>query len=160
MSDVIVVMRDGLIQQQGDPTSCYERPINRFVADFIGSRLHAAIAEFDARRHRPHDGRADHPRPGATERRHPDAGTVASRPHATGTTRGAGDGLAERRWSVGPGRIPGHLLSATDRVRVQHALAGELVVRRQNARGGSEPAWAGRSVVVRWLDAANLVLAG
>ncbi len=37
MSDVIVVMRDGLIQQQGGPTELYERPINRFVADFIGS---------------------------------------------------------------------------------------------------------------------------
>ena len=37
MSDVIVVMRDGLIQQQGDPTELYERPVNRFVADFIGT---------------------------------------------------------------------------------------------------------------------------
>jgi ABC-type Fe3+/spermidine/putrescine transport system ATPase subunit len=37
MSDVIVVMRDGRIQQQGDPTELYERPVNRFVADFIGT---------------------------------------------------------------------------------------------------------------------------
>ena len=37
MSDVIVVMRDGRIQQQGDPTELYERPTNRFVADFLGS---------------------------------------------------------------------------------------------------------------------------
>src|SRR4029450_8241700 len=37
MSDVIVVMRDGLIQQQGDPTVLYERPVNKFVADFIGT---------------------------------------------------------------------------------------------------------------------------
>ena len=37
MSDVIVVMRDGLIQQLGGPTELYERPVNRFVADFIGS---------------------------------------------------------------------------------------------------------------------------
>ena len=37
MSDVIVVMRDGRIQQQGGPTELYERPINRFVADFIGT---------------------------------------------------------------------------------------------------------------------------
>ena len=37
MSDVIVVMRDGRIQQQGGPTELYERPVNRFVADFIGS---------------------------------------------------------------------------------------------------------------------------
>ena len=37
MSDVIVVMRDGRIQQMGDPSELYERPRNRFVADFIGS---------------------------------------------------------------------------------------------------------------------------
>ena len=37
MSDVIVVMRDGRIQQQGGPTELYERPVNRFVADFIGT---------------------------------------------------------------------------------------------------------------------------
>ena len=37
MSDVIVVMRDGRIQQQGRPSELYERPVNRFVAEFIGS---------------------------------------------------------------------------------------------------------------------------
>ena len=37
MSDTIVVMRDGRIQQQGGPTELYERPVNRFVAGFIGS---------------------------------------------------------------------------------------------------------------------------
>src|SRR4051812_10741814 len=36
MSDVIVVMRDGLIQQQGRPNDLYERPTNAFVANFIG----------------------------------------------------------------------------------------------------------------------------
>ena len=37
MSDVIVVMKDGRIQQQGGPEELYERPVNRFVADFIGT---------------------------------------------------------------------------------------------------------------------------
>ncbi len=37
MSDTIVVMRDGRIQQQGGPTELYERPVNHFVAGFIGS---------------------------------------------------------------------------------------------------------------------------
>lgn len=36
MSDRIVVMRDGLIQQIGTPVDIYNEPINRFVADFIG----------------------------------------------------------------------------------------------------------------------------
>ena len=36
MSDRIVVMKDGLIQQLGTPKSIYNEPINRYVANFIG----------------------------------------------------------------------------------------------------------------------------
>jgi spermidine/putrescine transport system ATP-binding protein len=36
MSDLIAVMKDGLIQQLGDPLSLYKSPANKFVADFIG----------------------------------------------------------------------------------------------------------------------------
>ncbi|MGN0793044.1 MAG: ABC transporter ATP-binding protein [Aristaeellaceae bacterium] len=36
MSDTIVVMKDGTIQQIGDPKSIYDEPSNAFVADFIG----------------------------------------------------------------------------------------------------------------------------
>ena len=36
MSDRIVVMKDGVIQQLGTPKDIYNEPINRFVANFIG----------------------------------------------------------------------------------------------------------------------------
>ena len=36
MSDRIAVMSQGLVQQVGDAESIYQRPANRFVADFIG----------------------------------------------------------------------------------------------------------------------------
>lgn len=36
MSDRIIVMNQGLIQQMGDPKSIYDEPQNAFVADFIG----------------------------------------------------------------------------------------------------------------------------
>ncbi len=36
MSDTIVVMKDGKIQQIGSPTDIYNEPKNAFVADFIG----------------------------------------------------------------------------------------------------------------------------
>lgn len=36
MSDRIVIMKDGIIQQIGTPEDIYNEPINRFVADFIG----------------------------------------------------------------------------------------------------------------------------
>jgi len=37
ISDRIVVMRDGVIEQEGTPGEIYDRPRNTFVADFIGS---------------------------------------------------------------------------------------------------------------------------
>ncbi len=37
MGDRIVVMKDGIIQQVDHPETVYERPVNRFVAGFIGS---------------------------------------------------------------------------------------------------------------------------
>jgi multiple sugar transport system ATP-binding protein len=37
MADHVVVMRDGVIEQQGAPLDLYDRPANRFVAGFIGS---------------------------------------------------------------------------------------------------------------------------
>jgi spermidine/putrescine transport system ATP-binding protein len=36
MSDRIVVMREGLVQQLGTPKSIYNEPVNRYVANFIG----------------------------------------------------------------------------------------------------------------------------
>ncbi len=36
MSDKIVVMKDGIKQQEGSPEEVYNRPLNHFVADFLG----------------------------------------------------------------------------------------------------------------------------
>jgi multiple sugar transport system ATP-binding protein len=37
MADRIVVMRDGIVEQSGEPLALYDRPANTFVAGFIGS---------------------------------------------------------------------------------------------------------------------------
>ncbi|KQX58227.1 MULTISPECIES: ABC transporter ATP-binding protein [unclassified Ensifer] len=37
MADHVVIMRDGVIEQQGSPLELYDRPANKFVAGFIGS---------------------------------------------------------------------------------------------------------------------------
>lgn len=48
MSDTIVVMRDGVIQQIGTPQDVYNEPKNAFVADFIGeSNILPGIMEQD-----------------------------------------------------------------------------------------------------------------
>src|SRR5436190_10729362 len=36
LGDLIVVMKDGIIQQADTPLNTYNRPVNRFVAGFIG----------------------------------------------------------------------------------------------------------------------------
>lgn len=36
LSDRIIVMRDGILQQDGAPREVYECPANRFVAEFVG----------------------------------------------------------------------------------------------------------------------------
>jgi spermidine/putrescine transport system ATP-binding protein len=36
MSDKVVVMNEGYIQQEGTPQEIYDEPVNAFVADFIG----------------------------------------------------------------------------------------------------------------------------
>lgn len=45
MSDRIVILKDGAIQQEGGPNALYDRPRNRFVADFLGKSnfLEAAV---------------------------------------------------------------------------------------------------------------------
>lgn len=46
MANKIVVLRDGYVEQVGTPLELYDRPANRFVADFIGS---PAMNFFDGR---------------------------------------------------------------------------------------------------------------
>ena len=37
LADRITVMRDGVVQQVDTPDGIYNRPVNRFVAGFLGS---------------------------------------------------------------------------------------------------------------------------
>src|SRR5207249_7511000 len=57
MADKIVVMRDGIVEQTGDPLMLYDKPVNTFVAGFIGSpamnmvpgvaRVNAGVAQVE-----------------------------------------------------------------------------------------------------------------
>src|SRR5690606_13159164 len=46
LADTIAVMNEGVLQQLGTPDEIYERPANRFVAEFVGSPP-INIVEFD-----------------------------------------------------------------------------------------------------------------
>ncbi len=182
MSDVIVVMRDGKIQQQGDPTDLYERPVNRFVADFIGTSnpLKGRILSVDEAARRAVvetdgglklSGLITDPaaRPAVDSQI-----TVAIRPEhldvqpagSSDPPGDAGEGNSADRssgWTTIRGRVnQGTYLGDQTEYRVQTDRAGELVVRRQNQLGAStsQGMGPGDPVTVRWHEEANLVLVG
>ena len=171
MSDVIVVMRDGRIQQQGDPTVLYERPVNRFVADFIGTSNF-----FDATVVEPADadgwvtvktGRGVTMRGLQTDRSaRPNVGdavTVATRPERLQVVPGDDASTTVPGLSQVRGRVQqGTYLGDQTEYRVATEDSGELIVRHQNAAGagGAPGVGPGDSVVVRWQEEANLILAG
>ena len=53
MSDRVAVMRDGRLEQVGSAHDLYERPANRFVADFIGETQFSGSYR-GSKRHGPH----------------------------------------------------------------------------------------------------------
>jgi spermidine/putrescine transport system ATP-binding protein len=168
MSDVIVVLHEGLIQQQGSPNALYERPVNRFVANFIGvsNPIRGRVVGFDAanRRARVESDNGLVLNGGVTDlAASPAAGdlvTVAIRPERLRVEPADSAPAANGSTSV-RGRISqGTYLGDQTEYRVTTEQAGELVVRRQNTDGvanipGLGP---GDAVVVRWDDDANLVL--
>ena len=170
MSDVIVVMRDGLVQQKGDPTTLYERPVNRFVADFIGTSnfMDATVVEHGADGTvTVRTGRGLTLRGWLTDRDHTvadgDSVVVATRPErlevmSAESAGSAGPGISQIRGRVQQGTY----LGDQTEYRVDTDEAGEVIVRHQNAAGagGAPGVGPGDPVVVRWQEEANLILAG
>lgn len=169
MSDVIVVMRDGRIQQQGSPLELYERPRNRFVAGFIGqsNSIAGSVTSFGAE-----TGAVVVQTPAgvslrgrlADESATPAVGdpvVVSIRPERLIIDRPAGDAVPHG--SPGgsttiPGRIrQGTYLGDQTEYRIETS-AGELVARESHQSGPGATIAPGESVSVRWHDDANVVL--
>jgi spermidine/putrescine transport system ATP-binding protein len=165
MSDVIVVMRDGLIQQQGGPTELYERPLNRFVADFIGTSnfLVGAVVSVDSGKVTVATDRGLTLRGQLTD----PLATVTAGQSVTVVIRPERlelrpNGSAEADGAAVAGRIhQGTYLGDQTEFRVATQQAGELIVRQQNAMGAksSRGLGPGDPVTVSWREEANLILA-
>ncbi|MDQ3128524.1 MAG: ABC transporter ATP-binding protein [Chloroflexota bacterium] len=168
MSDMIVVMRDGVIQQQGAPAELYERPANRFVSDFIGTSnfIRANLIETDA------TGRttvqtdsglvvAGHLTDRTAQLAAGTKVTIAVRPERVDVVSADEPDTDRPGWTNVAGRIiQGTYLGDQTEYRVRTEQVGELLARRQNATGagGALGAGPGDPVVVRWHEDANLIL--
>jgi len=168
MSDVIVVMQLGRIQQQGEPADLYERPVNRFVANFIGvsNPVEGRLVEHDQATGR-----------GVVETEHlrlagvvtdpaarPAMGqpvTVAVRPERMRVVPAGEAAPAGAGWTGIEGRVrQGTYLGDQTEFRITTDAAGEIVARRQNASGAAAVLGIGPGdpVAISWEDSANLIL--
>jgi putative spermidine/putrescine transport system ATP-binding protein len=151
MSDRIVVLNGGRIEQVGTPEEVYERPASRFVADFIGRAnfLNGEVVASDD---------------GASEVAFGDAGSVVvakplpSREKVTVMVRPHRMRLSP---PDGEGGILGSVEDVTylgDLIQYQISAGGERLVVEQGSRGeGSQRFGVGRRVRVSWDPGAALV---
>ena len=170
MSDVIVVMKDGRIQQKGGPEELYERPLNRFVADFIGTSnfIAGTVVEADAAGATATVKSAnDVILPGIVTDRTltlaaGDKVTVAVRPERLQVLPET-TGEPPAGWVQVAGRITqGTYLGDQTEYRIHTDVMGELIARHQNNSGVGSALGAGPGdpVIVRWHQEADIVLAG
>jgi ABC-type Fe3+/spermidine/putrescine transport system ATPase subunit len=156
LSDRIVVLNGGRLQQCGSPREVYERPANAFVVDFIGV---ANLFEADLVA----DGSAG---PRARVGRGLVALAPTDPPPASGRVR-----LALRPEQVrlsgeaGPGALPARVattvyLGTTTHVHLDLADGPRLVAFVQNTSSGADPFVAGASVWVSWEPASLRIVRG
>ena len=143
LADRIVLMRDGVIEQQGAPLELFERPATRFVAGFLGSPkmnfLPGALQRERVRRRRPAAGRCAEPapaaRPGRQRCRRRRVGPPGAQARAHGPRRGS---RAARR--VGAHRR-GDRAPAADRLaQLRHLPPRRRAGDRRAAGARREPA--------------------
>ena len=158
MSDRIGVMSAGRVQQIGTPAAIYERPENRFVADFVGDTnlLDAVVESRDGELLRCRLADGETLRAGAHEGVRPgQRGTVSLRPEqlAVSLSRTDGDCLE--------GRLGEATYLGTDtRFEIELGAGARLSARVPNGERAARGLAAGDPVFVRIADGAARFLAG
>jgi spermidine/putrescine transport system ATP-binding protein len=156
MSDRIAVMNEGEVQQVADPTTLYELPKNRFVADFIGqtNAFSGTVESINGERVTLRTGAGTSIEAVATEE-----GTVTRGDEAHATVRpekvrfgGAGDNVVSVRI-----RQVVYLGVSTQYI-AELPEGGTLVLYQQNVQDSAGPG-VGEEVPVAW-DAQNCLVLG
>jgi spermidine/putrescine transport system ATP-binding protein len=153
MSDRVAVMSDGEVQQAGSPDEIYERPVNRFVADFIGeTNFLEAQVEARGERYRVAGGAV---LSGRDPHGHGEGAkvTLALRPERADLTDAAGEGLS--------GRVERVVYFGTDTIYYLQVpgVEQEFQVRVQNRHGAAADYAVGQTVGVSVAADAVQVLA-
>ncbi len=159
MATRIAIMAGGRVSQIGTPREVYDRPVNRFVADFVGETnfLEGTLRTLDGRRVLEFGDGSWVPAPSSAS--HDGPATLMIRPEQTGLRRaGSGDGVAEIR-----GRIVNiAFLGSFSRITLA-TVAGDIAVVQphgSNARSTGPLGELGEEAGVWWqVDDAALVSA-
>jgi spermidine/putrescine transport system ATP-binding protein len=154
MSDRIAVMKDGVVLQVGSPMEIYERPYNRFVADFIGETnfIPGRIASLDnpLQVSLPDGLRvlAEHAEKNLALN---EAAIVSIRPEKISLFHAGQAPTAGNHVASIPGRIQQAIYLGTDtRYLIQVSSGVNLVARLQNMNGTENRFHPGDHVEVRW----------
>ncbi len=156
MSDRIAVMNEGDVQQVGTPADIYERPINHFVADFIGETnfFDVTVEGLDG-------GKATCVAPGGARVvaeavegcKVGDSVSLSVRPVRIRFAKNAVDGDSLN------GIIERPIYLGTDtHYHVRLADGVTILVRVQNAHGGANPVTVGDTVTLRFDPGAVVML--
>jgi spermidine/putrescine transport system ATP-binding protein len=146
MSDLIAVMKDGLIQQLGDPVTLYKTPANKFVADFIGESnfIKGKVDSIGEGKVRIMVGREVVEAGGGNNLKPGEIVTFTIRPEKINLSAADAHGLA--------GMIQDRVYIGTDTRYLVALDSGETVIARiQNGRGSDAGEFAkGEHVAVSW----------
>ena len=124
MSDLIAVLDGGVLQQLGKPLDVYQRPANRFVADFLGESNLLEIARWDVR-----DGR-----PAAVSKR----GVATFADSQTAANGQPSAWLIIRPENIGIGAAADSLPNRCDAEVVESLYVGDLVKYKVMVEGGEQ----------------------
>jgi spermidine/putrescine transport system ATP-binding protein len=155
MSDRICIMRDGQIVQVGGPRDLYDRPHNRYVADFIGKSNFFAGRVTDLA-----DGQARLEGPGGVVFSGPAGEGLVAGQAATASLRPEQNRLARGGTSGLPVEVVNRIfLGEHTEYLVRHPDLGQfLILSSRQAEAGEGNLEPGDTGSVGWRDGAALIL--
>ena len=143
LSDRLVVMSNGIVEQTGSPATLYERPATAFVADFIG-RCNFLEGAMEGAIFRSECGSALRVEAGAERR---GSSRLAFRPEKAKLLAGAGDAAPPTNCMRGTVEFASYFGPATD-YSIRLADGPLVQVRQQNGRSMNRPLHIGQPVML------------